>query len=84
MCFGAGYGSARSGWIAEKGYPLERELFVKMFFKNRKKGYNWDFYWTSVRENLSQIFTKFQSWQDDESLYKREVKSTAIIKPMLV
>lgn len=84
MCFGAGYGSARSGWIAEKGYPLERELFVKMFFKNRKKGYDWDFNWTSVRENLSQIFTKFKSWQDDEDLYKREVKSTAIIKPMLV
>jgi hypothetical protein len=84
MSFGAGYGSARSGWIAEKGYPLERELFVKMFFKNRKKSYDWDYNWTSVRENLNQIFTKFQSWQNNEGLYKKEVKSKAIIKPMMV
>jgi len=84
MSFGAGYGSARSGWIAEKGYPLERELFVKMFFKNRKKGYDWDYNWTSVRENLNQIFTKFESWQNNEKLYKKEVKSKAIIKPMMV
>ncbi len=84
MSFGAGYGSARTGWIAEKGYPLERELFVKMFFRNRKKGYGWDFYWTSVRENLAGIYSKFEAWQNDENLYKREVKSEAIIKPMLV
>lgn len=84
MSFGAGYGSARSEWIAEKGYPLERELFVKMFFKNRKKSYDWDFYWTSVRENLGEIFSKFEAWQNDESLYKKEVKSKAIVKPMLV
>lgn len=84
MSFGAGYGSARTGWIAEKGYPLERDLFVKMFFRNRTKDYTWDFYWTSVRENLSEIFSKFDAWQNDESLYKREVKSKAIVKPMLV
>lgn len=84
MSFGAGYGSARTGWIAEKGYPLERDLFVKMFFRNRTKNYTWDFYWTSVRENLSEIFSKFDAWQNDESLYKREVKSKAIVKPMLV
>jgi len=84
MSFGAGYGTARSGWIAEKGYPLERELFVKMFFKNRKKGNDWDFYWTSVRENLGEIYSKFEAWQNDESLYKKEVKSKAIVKPMLV
>ena len=84
MSFGAGYGSARSGWIAEKGYPLERDLFVKMFFRNRKKSYDWDFNWTSVRENLNQIFSKFESWQGDEKLYKKEVKSQAIVKPMLV
>ncbi|MEM7008906.1 MAG: hypothetical protein AAF462_07220 [Thermodesulfobacteriota bacterium] len=84
MCFGAGYGSARTGWIAEKGYPLERELFVKMFFKNRSTTYDWDFYWASVRENLSQIFSKFESWQNDEDLYKKEVKSQAVTKPMLV
>jgi len=84
MSFGAGYGSARSGWIAEKGYPIERELFVKMFFRNRKKSYDWDYNWTSVRENLNQIFTKFESWQKNEKLYKKEVKSKAIIKPMMV
>ncbi len=84
MSFGAGYGSARSGWIAEKGYPIERELFVKMFFRNRKKSYDWDYNWNSVRENLNQIFTKFESWQKNEKLYKKEVKSEAIIKPMMV
>jgi len=84
MSFGAGYASARSGWIAEKGYPLEKDLFVKMFFRNRKKSYDWDYYWTSVREDLKQIFSKFESWQGDEKLYKKEVKSQAIIKPMLV
>ena len=84
MSFGAGYASARTGWIAEKGYPIERELFVKMFFKNRKKSYDWDFYGSSVQENLSGIFIKFQSWQNDEDLYKKEVKSKAIVKPMLV
>jgi len=84
MSFGAGYGSARSGWIAEKGYPIERELFVKMFFRNRKKSYDWDYNWTSVRENLNRIFTKFESWQNNEKLYKKEVKSKAIIKRMMV
>jgi len=84
MSFGAGYGSARAGWIAEKGYPLERELFVKMFFRNRNEGYDWDFFWNSVKENLNGIFIKFQTWQNDESLYKKEVKSDAIVKPMLV
>ncbi len=84
MSFGAGYGSARSGWIAEKGYPLEREIFVKMFFRNRSRSHDWDFNWTSVRENLADIFAKFESWQNDEKLYKREVKSQAVIKPMLV
>jgi len=84
MSFGAGYGSARTGWIAEKGYPLERELFVKMFFRNRNEGYDWDFFWNSVKENLNGIFIKFQAWQNDECLYKKEVKSDAIVKPMLV
>lgn len=84
MCFGSGYGSARSGWIAEKGYPLEREIFVKMFFKNRKQSYDWDYYWNSVRDNLKDIFVKFESWQNDETLYKRDVQSKAIVKPMMV
>ncbi len=84
MSFGAGYGSARSGWIAEKGYPRERELFVEMFFRNRKKSYDWDFFWNSIKEDLNGIFIKFQAWQNDETLYKKEVKSKAVVKPMLV
>ena len=84
MSFGTGYGSARSGWIAEKGYPRERELFVEMFFRNRKKNYDWDFFWNSVKENLNGVFIKFQAWQNDETLYKKEVKSKAVVKPMLV
>lgn len=84
ISFGAGYGSARSGWIAEKGFPLERDIFVKMFFRNRKETYDWDYHWTSVKDNLNQIFSKFESWQNDENLYKKEVKSEAIVKPMLV
>ncbi|MGB2690896.1 MAG: hypothetical protein WBB48_07145 [Thermodesulfobacteriota bacterium] len=84
MSFGGGYGTARSGWIAEKGYPLERDLFVKMFFKNKNESQDWDFFWTSVRDNLKQTFAKFEAWQNDEKLYKKEVKSKAIVKPMLV
>lgn len=84
MSFGAGYGSARTGWIAEKGYPVERNIFQKMFFKDRNKHYDWDFHWNSVRENLKEIFEKWSAWQQDEQLYLKESKSPAIVKPMLV
>lgn len=84
MSFGAGYASARTGWIAEKGYPVERGIFQDMFFRNRKKHYEWDFHWTSVRETLKEIFDKWSAWQEDELLYRKEAKSPAIVRPMLV
>lgn len=84
MGFGAGYGNVRTGWIAEKGQPLERDIFFQMFFKGKKKDYDWDFHWTSVRETLKEIFDKFVSWQNDPKLYKKEVKPKAIVKPMMV
>ncbi|MBI2487316.1 MAG: hypothetical protein HYW01_10225 [Deltaproteobacteria bacterium] len=84
MGFGAGYGNVRTGWIAEKGQPLEREIFFQMFFRERKRDYDWDFHWTSVRERLKQIFDKFRSWQNDSKLYHKEVKPKAIVKPMMV
>ena len=84
MSYGVGYANVRTGWIAEKGYPLEREIFNKMFFSNRKKSYIWDSFHTSVRESFKEIFDKFQSWQKDEQLYKREVRSTAKVKPLMV
>jgi hypothetical protein len=84
MAFGAGYGSVRTGWVAEKGFPVEREIFFDMFFKSRKKDYDWDFYWTSVRERLREILARFRAWQEDEELFHREVKSKAVVIPMLV
>ncbi len=84
MGFGVGYGNARTGWIAEKGLPLERDIFSQMFFRGRKKDYDWDFYWTLVRDRLKQIFDKFISWQNDPKLYHKEVKPKVIVKPMMV
>lgn len=84
MSYGTGYAYARTGWIAEKGYPVEREIFQKMFFRNNKKHNDWDFHWTSVREGLKEIFDKWSAWQSDEELYLEEVKSPAIVRPMMV
>jgi len=84
MGFGAGYGSVRTGWIAEKGLPVERDIFFRMFFKGTKKNYDWEFFWTSVGEKLKIIFDKFLAWQNDQGLYQREVKPKAIVKPMMV
>ena len=84
MALGAGYASARTGWIAEKGYPVEREIFCKMFFRGKKKHYGWDFHWASVRGRLKEIFDKFSAWQSDEELYLEEVKSPAIVRPLMV
>jgi hypothetical protein len=84
MAFGAGYGSVRTGWVAEKGLPVEREIFFEMFFKSRKKDYDWDFYWTPVRERLREILSRFRAWQEDEDLFHREVKSKAVVIPMMV
>ena len=84
MAFGAGYGSIRTGWVAEKGLPLEREIFFNMFFRGRKKEYGWDFHWTSVRERLKEILDRFHAWQSDEELFHKEVKSSAAVIPMMV
>lgn len=84
MAFGAGYGSVRTGWIAEKGFPVERQIFFDMFFRGRKKDYAWEPNWTAVQERLRGIFGKFMSWQKDEKLFHREVKSKAVVIPMMV
>lgn len=84
MGFGTGYGNVRTGWVAEKGQPLERDIFFQVFFRGRKKDYDWDFHWTSVSERLEQIFHKFMSWQKDAKLYKKEVRPKVIVKPMMV
>lgn len=84
MAFGTGYGFVRTGWIAEKGFPVERNIFSDMFFQGRKKEFGWDFEWTGVKDRLSEIYDRFMSWQSDESLFRKEVKSPAIVKPMLV
>jgi hypothetical protein len=84
MAFGAGYGSVRTGWVAEKGFPVEREIFFNMFFEGKKKDFAWDFYWTSVRERLKEILDRFLAWREDEALFHREVKSKAVVVPMLV
>ena len=84
MAFGAGYASVRTGWIAEKGFPVERKIFADAFFKGRKKDYAWDPGWNSVNERLADLFDKFMSWQKDEKLFRKEVKSPAVVVPMLV
>ncbi|MGQ0793194.1 MAG: hypothetical protein ACT4NX_03805 [Deltaproteobacteria bacterium] len=84
MGFGSGYAHSRTGWIAEKGNPLERDIFARMFFKGAKVDYNWGFHWNSTGERLKLIFEKFMSWQKDESLYQSEVKSKAVVKPMMI
>jgi hypothetical protein len=84
MAFGSGYASVRTGWTAEKGLPVEREIFFKMFFKSTKKNFDWEFFWTSVGEKLKIIFDRFLAWQNDQALYQREVRPKSIIKPMMV
>ena len=84
MGFGAGYASVRTGWTAEKGLPVERDIFFNMFFKDTKKTYEWEFCWTSVAERLETIFNKFLAWQNDQALYRREVRPKSTIKPMMV
>jgi hypothetical protein len=84
MGFGAGYASVRTGWTAEKGLPVERDIFFKMFFKGTRENYDWEFFWTSVGEKLKTIFEKFLAWQNDQALYQREVKPKSKVKPMMV
>lgn len=84
MAFGNGYANVRTGWIAEKGMKEERDVFFSMFFKGKRVDYDWGFHWTSLRDRLKEIFDKFVAWQNDPKLYRREVKSKAVVKPMMV
>ena len=84
MGFGAGYANVRTGWIAEKGWPEERELFYREFFKGRKTDLGWEFYWTSVKERMQSIFERFSKWKDDPEMFRKETKSKARVKPMMV
>jgi hypothetical protein len=54
-----------------------------MFFKGRVN-YEWEFHWTSIRQRLKLIFTRFIAWQKNPKLYEREVKPRAKVKPMMV
>ncbi len=84
MAFAVGYGYVRTGWLAEKGYPEERLIFSKMFFKGMSKRHDWDFYFTSAKQRLSEILSLFMEWQNDESLYRKDVKSKSRVKAMMV
>ena len=84
MGFGSGYGYVRSGWLAEKGWAIEREIFYNEFFRGTKINYDWDFFWNSVKEKMLINFNIFKKWKDDPDLYLKETKSKAKVKPLLV
>lgn len=84
MAFGSGYANVRTGWIGEKGYTQERLRFEKIFFQNRSKDYNWEFYWTSVQEDMKNVYDQFISWRDNPEKYSSDSKSKATVKPLIV
>ena len=84
MGFGSGYANVRTGWIAEKGWGEEREIFHNMFFKGKEVDYNWEFFWNSVKERMDTIFIKFNEWKENPDIYKKETIPAAKIKPMMV
>jgi len=84
MGFGSGYAYIRTGWIAEKGWTEEREICHNLFFKGRKKDYNWEFYWNSVKERIDTIYNKFNEWKENPDIYKKETMPTAKVIPMMV
>ena len=84
MGFGSGYGYVRTGWVAEKGWATEREIFFNEFFRGKKINYDWEFFWASVKEKFLINFNVFNSWKEDPDLYKRETRSKAKVKPFLV
>ena len=84
MGFGSGYANVRTGWIAEKGWAEEREIFHSMFFKGRDVDYNWEFFWNSVKERMDKIFNKFIEWKEDPDIYKKETRPAAKVIPMMV
>ena len=84
MGFGSGYGYVRTGWIAEKGWAIEREIFYNEFFRGRKIDYNWEFFWNFIKERFLINFNIFRKWKNDPELYMKETKSKAKVKPLLV
>lgn len=84
MGFGSGYANVRTGWIAEKAYPQERKIFEKLFFENRSKKYDWEFYWNSVQSDFKKVFDKFEFWMKNPEDHARESRSNAVVKPMIV
>jgi len=84
MGFGTGYAYVRTGWIGEKGWDEEREIFHGEFFKGRTIDYNWEFIWNSVKEKIEGIFNKFSEWKDNPEIYNKETKSKAKVIPMMV
>lgn len=84
MGFAAGYGNVRTGWIGEKGWGVERKIFHDIFFEGKKKDYDWEFFWDSVRKSFKNVFDKFNSWKDDNGLYRKETRPDVIVKPNIV
>jgi len=84
MGFGSGYAYVRTGWIAEKGWAEEREIFHSQYFKGRTIDYNWEFIWTSVKESMDIIYNKFNGWKENPDIYKKEARSAAKVIPMMV
>ncbi len=84
MGFGNGYAYVRTGWVAEKGWAVERDIFYREFFRGRKVNYDWDFFWHSIKKRFFRNFNMFESWQSDPSLYLKETRSRAKVKPLLV
>jgi len=84
MGFGSGYAYVRTGWIAEKGWPEEREFFHSQFFKGRTIDYKWEFFWNSVKERMDGIFKKFSEWKTNPDIYDKETRSSAKVIPMMV
>jgi len=84
MGFGNGYAYVRTGWVAEKGWVVERDIFYREFFRGKKVNYNWDFFWHSIKKRFSKNFKIFENWKSNPSLHARETKSKAKVKPLLV
>ena len=84
MGFGSGYGYVRTGWLAEKGWAAEREIFYNEFFRGTKINYDWDFFWNSVKKRFLTNFNICINWKNDPDLYKKETQSKAKVKPFLV
>lgn len=84
MGFASGYGNVRTGWIAEKGWPEEREVFSSIFFRGRRICHDWEFFWNSTKTSLKKAYDKFKNWQENPQLHKKETRSDSIVKPFIV